>query len=53
MLWLDAQDKMNNYRGVVRRMKSRFKFVGPIVATVFLYSIGEDVKFERPQLSEP
>jgi DNA-3-methyladenine glycosylase I len=50
MLWLDAQDKMNNYRGVIRKIGSRFKFVGPTVATVFLYSIGEDVKFEKPQL---
>jgi 3-methyladenine DNA glycosylase Tag len=51
ILWLDAQDKMNNYRGVIRRMGSRFKFVGPTVATVFLYSIGEDVKFEKSQPS--
>jgi 3-methyladenine DNA glycosylase Tag len=46
MSWLAVQDKANNYQGVIRRMGSRFKFVGPTVASVFLYSIGEDVKFE-------
>ena len=46
MSWLAVQDKENNYQSVIRRMGSRFKFVGPIVARVFLYSIGENVKFE-------
>ena len=47
MAWLDEQDKSDNYRGVIRRMKSRFKFFGPTVATVFLYSIGENISFEN------
>lgn len=44
--WLDAIDKGNNYDLVVKRLKSRFKRVGPGTAHIFLWSVGEDIKYE-------
>ena len=39
--WLDGLDKGNNYDYVVKRLRSRFKRVGPSTAHIFLWSVGE------------
>lgn len=41
--WLDSLDKSNNYNGVIRRVKSRFKHVGVTSVPLWLYSVGEDI----------
>ncbi len=41
--WLDSLDKSNNYNGVIRRVKSRFKHVGSTSVPLWLYSMGEDI----------
>jgi DNA-3-methyladenine glycosylase I len=41
--WLDGLDKSNNYQGVIRRVASRFKHVGPTSVPLWLYSVGEDI----------
>ena len=44
--WLDSLDKSNNYSYVVKRLSSRFKRVGPGSASIFLWSVGEDLKWD-------
>ena len=44
--WLDSIDKSNNYDAVVKRMRSRFKRVGPSTAHIFLWSVGEKIKYD-------
>ena len=44
--WLDGMDKSNNYDYIVKRLKSRFKRVGPSTAHIFLWSVGEDIKYD-------
>jgi DNA-3-methyladenine glycosylase I len=44
--WLDTIDKSNNYNAVVRRLRSRFKRVGPGTAHIFLWSVGEPIKYD-------
>jgi DNA-3-methyladenine glycosylase I len=44
--WLDGFDKSNNYDVVVKRLKSHFKHVGPSTAHIFLWSVGEDIKYD-------
>jgi 3-methyladenine DNA glycosylase Tag len=41
--WLDGLDKSNNYAGVIKRITSRFKHVGPTSVPLWLYSVGEDI----------
>lgn len=41
--WLNSLDKSNNYNGVIRRVKSRFKHVGETSVPLWLYSVGEDI----------
>jgi 3-methyladenine DNA glycosylase Tag len=41
--WLDGLDKSNNYDGVVKRIASRFKHMGPTSIPLWLYSVGEDI----------
>ncbi|HIH89296.1 TPA: DNA-3-methyladenine glycosylase I [Candidatus Bathyarchaeota archaeon] len=41
--WLDGLDKSNNYAGVIKRVASRFKHVGPTSVPLWLYSVGEDI----------
>ena len=43
LVWLDSLDKSNNYQGVIRRVTSRFKHVGPTSVPLWLYSVGEDI----------
>ncbi|MGD0802619.1 MAG: DNA-3-methyladenine glycosylase I [Candidatus Bathyarchaeia archaeon] len=41
--WLDGLDKSNNYQGVIRRVNTRFKHVGPTSISLWLYSVGENI----------
>ena len=42
--WLDSLDKSNNYSTVLKQIISRFKHMGPTTTSIWLYSIGEDIK---------
>ncbi|MGD2141985.1 MAG: DNA-3-methyladenine glycosylase I [Candidatus Bathyarchaeota archaeon] len=44
--WLDYIDKAHNYDLVIKKMKSRFKRVGPSTAHIFLWSVGESIKYD-------
>ena len=44
--WLDGLDKANNYDLVVKRLKAKFKRVGPSTAHIFLWSVGETIEYE-------
>jgi len=44
--WLDGMDKANNYDLVVKRLKARFRRVGPSTAHIFLWSVGEPIEYE-------
>jgi DNA-3-methyladenine glycosylase I len=44
--WLDGLDKANNYDAVVKQLVSRFKRVGASTAHIFLWSVGEDIKYD-------
>jgi DNA-3-methyladenine glycosylase I len=46
-IWLDGLDKSNNYDYVVKRLRSRFKRVGPSTAHIFLWSVGEPIKWDE------
>lgn len=41
--YLDSLDKSNNYQKVVQDLSDKFERVGPITATLFLYSVGEKI----------
>ena len=43
--WLDSLDKTDNYAGAVRRIVSRFRHMGETTARIFLYTVGEEIKF--------
>jgi len=45
--WLDSLDKSNNYDQVVKQLRSHFKHVGPSTAHIFLWSIGEPLKYDE------
>jgi len=45
--WLDSLDKTNNYDNVVKQLKSHFKHVGPSTAHIFLWSVGEPLKYDQ------
>jgi DNA-3-methyladenine glycosylase I len=42
-IWLDSLDKSNNYQGVIKRVASRFKHVGPTSVPIWLYSVDENI----------
>ena len=42
--YLDTLDKSENYRFVIKELKKKFSRMGPKSATIFLWSIGEDVQ---------
>ena len=44
--YLTSLDKSNNYTSVVKELSSRFKWLGPPSASLFLYTVGEGVKHE-------
>jgi DNA-3-methyladenine glycosylase I len=41
--YLDRQDKSKNYSHVVKELSSRFKWLGPPSASLFLYAVGENI----------
>lgn len=45
--WLDGLDKSNNYQYVIKLLSSRFKRVGPSTASIFLWSVGEPIKWDE------
>jgi DNA-3-methyladenine glycosylase I len=45
--WLDVLDKSDNYADVERQLSSRFKHVGRSTAHIFLYTVGEDIKYDE------
>ena len=42
--YLDSLDKSNNYANVVKELSSKFKWLGPSSASMFLYTVGEKIK---------
>jgi DNA-3-methyladenine glycosylase I len=44
--WLDGIDKRNNYDLVVKKLVSEFKRVGVVTAHIFLWSVGESIKYD-------
>jgi DNA-3-methyladenine glycosylase I len=42
--YLDSLDKSSNYASVIEELGKQFKRLGPSSASIFLYSIGENVK---------
>ncbi|MBD3206425.1 DNA-3-methyladenine glycosylase I [Candidatus Bathyarchaeota archaeon] len=45
--WLDYLDKSNNYDYVVKRLISMFSRVGKSTAHIFLWSVGEPIKYDE------
>jgi len=43
--WLDGVDRANNYDLVVKRLRARFRRVGPGTAHIFLWSVGEPIEY--------
>jgi 3-methyladenine DNA glycosylase Tag len=44
--YLDSLDKSKNYSKVIAELSRQFKWMGPSSATMFLYTIGENIKHE-------
>jgi DNA-3-methyladenine glycosylase I len=44
--YLDNLDKSSNYAGVIKELSSRFKWLGPPSASLFLYTVGENISPE-------
>jgi len=42
--YLDSLDKSSNYASVIDELGKQFKRLGPSSASIFLYSVGENVK---------
>ncbi len=42
--YLDSMDKSNNYSRVITELSNKFKWLGPPSASLFLYTVGEDIK---------
>lgn len=45
--WLNSMDKSRNYGLAVKELQGIFKHVGPNTAHIFLFSIGEDIKYNE------
>ena len=45
--WLDGLDKSQNYAAVEKQQSSRMKHVGKSTAHIFLYTVGEDIKYDE------
>ena len=43
--WLDSMDKTDNYATAVKQIISHFKHVGETTARIFLYTVGEEIRF--------
>jgi len=47
--FLDGLDKSKNYASAITELTSRFKHLGPSSASLFLYTVGEDIEpFDVP-----
>jgi DNA-3-methyladenine glycosylase I len=47
--YLDSLDKAKNYSHVVEELSGKFKWLGPPSASLFLYTVGEDIEpFDMP-----
>jgi DNA-3-methyladenine glycosylase I len=44
--YLDSLDKSNDYSNVVKELSSKFKWLGPPSASMFLLTVGESIKHE-------
>ncbi len=44
--YLASLDKTNNYANVVKELSTRFKWLGPPSASLFLYTVGEPINHE-------
>ncbi len=44
--YLEGMDKSKNYAGVVKELSTRFKWLGPSSASMYLYTVGEDIEHE-------
>ncbi len=42
--FLDSQDKSNNYAQLIKELSQRFRWLAPPAASLFLYTVGEDIK---------
>ena len=42
--YLESLDKSNNYANAIKEISSKFKWLGPSSATIFLYTVGEKIK---------
>ena len=45
--YLESLDKSNNYAQAIKILSKRFKRLGPKSCFIFLYSIGEDIKWDK------
>jgi DNA-3-methyladenine glycosylase I len=44
--YLDSKDKSKNYANVIKELSARFKWLGPPSASLFLYTVGEEIEHE-------
>jgi 3-methyladenine DNA glycosylase Tag len=44
--YLDSFDRSNNYASVISELSHRFRWLGPPSATLFLFTVGEPIKYE-------
>ncbi len=44
--YIDSSDKSNNYASVVHELTKTFKHLGPGSAILFLFSVGEKIKYQ-------
>jgi 3-methyladenine DNA glycosylase Tag len=42
--YLDSLDKSDNYANVIKDLVNKFKWLGPSSASIFLYTVGEEIK---------
>ena len=41
--YLESLDKSNNYANVIKDLVNKFKWIGPSSASIFLYTVGEQI----------
>ena len=47
--FLDSLDKSENYASAIKELTNRFEHLGPSSASLFLYTVGEDIEpFDMP-----
>ena len=44
--YIDSLDKSDNYALVIKELRKQFNRLGPSSASIFLYSVGENIKHE-------